>query len=253
MPPVHPSSPAGQCLPNNAQLFGSASFDVTCSATPVSPAPPTPAAGDFGVAWFETATCDQTSDLSVVVGQAGICQTVPGANGAAATGYVVACSPLGDGGVFSTCTDNTWCVPRRGGTLRPLAAGNSCVVPPPTFITCGWQCHSLLHHCSSKCGTNTTFTNDVCLPNPPQFGSASVAFRCATPAVGGPFNPTGLNSRITWFEQDDCGIAENDHRTIVLSMASLCQRVPDSQTSYRLDCNTQNTGGTLTFCNDVTW
>lgn len=99
------------------------------------------------------------------------------------------------------------------------------------------------------------FLDDACLPNPIRYGAASVAFRCAQPAKGGVSNPTGLNSRIVWYETANCRTDATsspsvDHRTVVQSRAGICHKVPDSQTSYQVLCNTLNTGGQIAFCTD---
>lgn len=118
-----------------------------------------------------------------------------------------------------------------------------------TFQVCDKTCET--------CGVNTPFANaQECVPNPPQFGSASINFNCgAQRETGG----DGGIFRIRWYENANCpnsaltGTDPLDHRTIVAGETGLCQRVPDSNKGYLVTCNAgAQGGGQISFCDDIT-
>lgn len=138
-----------QCLPNDKELFGSASVAVLCPDEngPEIPAPETQQelfADEFLVRWFTNPGCAGQEDVfsterTIVVGSQGICHRVPNAPGNA--GYKVNCNADGTGDI-TYCSD-TNC--------------NSCSITAP-------------------------FERESCLPNDvARFGSASYTVTCPGP------------------------------------------------------------------------
>lgn len=119
----------------------------------------------------------------------------------ATAGYRVTCNAAGaGGGVFSVCTDP--------------------------------QC--------SSCDVNTPFEENQCLPNPPEFGSASVNIQCQAPLPPPPAAPAAGEAILTWYESATCVGAP---RTVVLPKQDLCQTVPQSpDAGYKVTCNADGSG-----------
>jgi hypothetical protein len=105
------------------------------------------------------------------------------------------------------------------------------------------------------CGVNTPFNNAQCVANPPQYGALSVQFQCGPAQQEG---GDGGTFRVRWYENADCpasALSDGDptnHRTIVVGATDLCQRVPDSEFGYKVNCNAGNAAGQISFCTDTT-
>ena len=76
---------ASTCLPNNAAIFGSASFSVRCPAGPAvaQPQPLSLPANAFAITWSSSfcAAATSTSHRTIVIGQKGTCERVPAGAG----------------------------------------------------------------------------------------------------------------------------------------------------------------------------
>ena len=135
------------CLASDA-AFGSASVSVDCFGQNEVPlaANASPHPFMFTASWFESDSCvapGQCPAGSFTVTEAVQDLCQLVPNAPASTGYRVACAQSLNAGLYQTCGDA--------------------------------QC--------SQCDPPAPFQGGVCLPNPPQFGSASVIFQCAPGAV----------------------------------------------------------------------
>lgn len=160
--PIQATVASGRCVPNNRERFGNGGVTVTCPAPGVGdiliPEAHDLRPGHVDINWFANPGCGATQfDRTIVVAATSIAHLVPVAH----TGepddvqeaYRVFCNDDGSG-IYQTCLDRT--------------------------------CASIR--------TTAAFRNDGdCLSNPPEFGSSSVAFRCAgqPPPALVPFQAAG--------------------------------------------------------------
>jgi hypothetical protein len=113
-----------------------------------------------------------------------------------------------------------------------------------------------LSYCSSgatcdQCDQIVAFNNDICLTNPPQYGSKSVSITCAIGAAQAIPAPSRGNVVVVWHEPAAC--PKKQVQSVVIAPQNLCNIVPNSLTQgYKVTCNEAGTQGVFSVCADTT-
>lgn len=124
-------------------------------------------------------------------------------------------------------------------------------------VTCDGSGGGFIEFCDRGCNNCPIRENvanaDQCVANDyARFGNRGYRVQCPARGTGdiavGPIQQLANNAvEINWFEAGDCGAAENFkpfHRTIVVPVQGLCQRVPNApgNEGYRVLCNADGSG-----------